>query len=137
MKGEIELLLLLLFFFLWTLSLTLEQPFTATDATRVEAAMLVFLCSPFAKIRTLALEILHMVRVIEDAFKDEEDDVPAQRVDDIVNEAGPDVLQRLHADILFHMRNPSGKAVRSRVTHICVSFLRISGHRRDRRCMEL
>ena len=64
------------------------------------------LCAPFSNIRLNALDCLSSAATIVGHFA-EDDDMPAQRVHDIITEAAPDVVQRLHQDYLFRLKNPS------------------------------
>ena len=62
-----------------------------------------FLCAPFSNIRLNALDCLSSVAAIVARFG-EDADVPMQRVHDIITEASPDVVQRLHQDYLFRLK---------------------------------
>ena len=64
---------------------------------------LVFLCAPFSNIRLNALDCLSSTAAIVSRFS-EDADLPAQRVHDIITEASPDVVQRLHQDYLFRLK---------------------------------
>lgn len=72
--------------------------------SKLEAVSLVFLCSPFSNIRLNAIDCLASTAAIYARFFADETDVPAQRVHDIITEAAPDVVQRLHQDYLFRLK---------------------------------
>lgn len=86
-----------------------------TTVCKLEAVALVLLCSPFSNIRLNALDCLSSLAAILGRFADD-DDLPAQRVHDIITEAAPDVVQRLHQDYLFRLK------VRHRCCLSCVAL---------------
>jgi hypothetical protein len=66
---------------------------------KIEAIALVFLCCPYTKIRKLSIELLQSIRAADRVNKAGTiDDV---RVMDIIDESGPDVINRLRQDARY------------------------------------
>lgn len=76
---------------------------------KIEAAAIVYLCSPKAKIRLLSLEVIRSLRSISEELKQDKTprsgtglfSVPSTRVMDVIDETGNDVVKDLHTEINF------------------------------------
>eukprot|EP01087_Luapelamoeba_hula_P008915 TRINITY_DN2269_c1_g1_i10.p1 TRINITY_DN2269_c1_g1~~TRINITY_DN2269_c1_g1_i10.p1 ORF type:complete len:2503 (-),score=428.99 TRINITY_DN2269_c1_g1_i10:100-7608(-) len=92
----------------------------------IEAVALVLLCSPIPPVRIIAIEILGSVRLIASCLLQQKhaalvaatlasggdpdqlfEEIPPPRVMDIIDETGPDIIQRFNQDFRIRMLQPS------------------------------
>ncbi len=96
------------------------RPLTPAQLTRLEAIAMLFLCSPYGKMRQLALEILENARGVHRRFE-EDDTLPEQRVHDIISETGPDLIQQLHQDFMFRLKHPIISSIEKSLEKVAAS----------------